>query len=422
MDVLESGGTAAVGAGVDDWRKHFPALRQRIANGPLTYLDSAATTLRPTEVIEAVAEFYRRDNANPGRTLHTLARRADAELEGARASVARFLNAGDALEIVWTRGTTEAINLVATSWGGANLRRDDEIVLTLAEHASNLLPWRLSAARAGARVRFVALDENGSPRLDHLESLLSRRTRLVAFSHVSNVLGHVTPAAEICSRARSVGARVLIDAAQSVPHVAVDVRALGCDFLAFSSHKMLGPMGTGVLWARRELLEAMPPYQAGSNMAHDVGIDGPVHWSAGALKFGAGTPNVSGPVGLAAAIEFLAGIGFAALREHEQTLTRHALDRLRRIDGLRVLGPTTLDDRIAVFSFTLGRLSGPEIVAALDTEGIAVRGGDLASLPLLTHFGTSTAARASCFLYTTVEEIDRLAESLERVARRSRTA
>ena len=404
---------APLGGSVDVWRRHFPALRQRVGRRPLVYLDSAATTHRPNQVIDAVATFYRRDNANPGRALHALARRADADYEGARATVARFINAADPLEIVWTRGTTEAINLVATSWAGSVLRPGDEIVLTASEHVSNLLPWRLAAERSGARTRFVELDDEGTPRLDHLESLLSRRTRLVAFMHVSNVLGHVNPAAAICARARSAGARVLIDAAQSIPHVPVDVQALGCDFLAFSSHKMLGPMGTGVLWARRELLEEMPPYQAGSNMAHDVGLDGPVHWSPGALKFGAGTPNVSGPVGLAAAIDFFRAIGPGAVHAHESALTRHALARLGAIEGLRLFGPRRPENRVPVFSFTLGQRSGPEIVTALDAEGIAVRGGDLASLPLLQHFGVTSAARASCYLYTTVEEIDRLADVLE---------
>jgi cysteine desulfurase/selenocysteine lyase len=335
--------------------------------------------------------------------------------EAARAVVARFVNARDPLEIVWTRGTTEAINLVATSWGGAVLRPDDEIVLTRAEHASNLLPWRFAAERAGARLRVVDLDDEGAPRLDHLDALLSPRTRLLAFSHVSNVLGQLSPATELCARARAAGARVFVDAAQSVPHVPVDVQALGCDFLAFSSHKMLGPMGTGVLWARRELLDEMPPYQTGSNMAHEAGFDGAIHWSPDALRFGAGTPNVAGPVGLAVAIGFLESIGFSAIREHEQQLTRHALARLTAIPAVRLLGSPRLEGRLAVFSFTVGRRTGPEIVAALDAEGIAVRGGDLASLPLLRHLGVSSAARASCYLYTSHEDIDRLAAALERL-------
>jgi cysteine desulfurase/selenocysteine lyase len=317
---------------------------------------------------------------------------------------------------VFTRGTTEAINLVATAWGGANLRQGDEILMTVAEHASNMLPWQLAARRAGATVRYVDVDDSGAIRLDQLTQQLGARTRVVAFMHVSNVLGLVNPAKAICARARAAGAMVLIDGAQSVPHFPVDVQDLGCDFYAFSSHKMMGPMGAGVLWGRRELLDAMPPYQAGSNTAHEVGLES-AEYSPGALKFGAGTPNVSGPVGLAAAIRFIERIGFPAIVAHEHTLTSHALRRLSDVPGLRLLGPTSAAGRIALFSFTVDGVTPQRLVTAMDARGIAIRGGDLASLPLLERLGCTRAARASLYLYTTTKEIDRLVDALLEVAR-----
>jgi cysteine desulfurase / selenocysteine lyase len=394
------------------WRADFPALAQSINGKPLTYLDSAATTQRPRAVITAIARFYERDNANPSPSLHALARRAAEKYEAARATVARFINATDPSEVVFVRGTTEGINLAAAAWGGVNLRRGDELLLTCGEHYSNLLPWRLAAERAGAIVRYADVDDEGRTRLEDLERKLTRRTRLVAFSHVSNVIGYINPAAQICARAREAGARVLIDAAQSVPHVAIDVQALGCDFLAFSSHKMLGPMGIGVLWARRELLEEMPPYQSGSNMAHDVDLGSPIPYEHAALKFGAGTPDASGPVGLVAAIDYLNRIGRDAVRRHEQSLTEYTLKRLGDVPGLRILGPRTAADRIPVFTFTLEGRKPAEIVKDLDTAGVAVRAGDLASLPLLKRLGVTAAARASCYLYTDFGDIDRLADVL----------
>ncbi|HXI67541.1 MAG TPA: aminotransferase class V-fold PLP-dependent enzyme, partial [Steroidobacteraceae bacterium] len=269
---------------------------------PFAYLDSAATTQRPEAVLSALLDYYRHDNANPGGTLHALARRAYEQYEGARRTLAAFVNAADPEEVVWVRGTTEGINLVARAWARPRLRSGDELLLTVVEYVLNLLPWRLVAEETRATVRYVDVDDEGRVQLDDLDRKLSERTRLVSFSHVSNVAGYINPAAQICARARSAGARVLIDAAQSAPHVPLDVQSLGCDFLVFSGHKMLGPMGVGVLWARRELLEEMPPYQAGSNMAHAVDLASE-EFEHGARKFGAGTPNVSGAVGLAAAVQ-----------------------------------------------------------------------------------------------------------------------
>jgi cysteine desulfurase/selenocysteine lyase len=403
---------------VEEWRRHFPALRQTVNGRPLLYLDTAATTLRPVEVVEAVANFSLRENANPGAELHTLARRAADRYADARRAVAEFINARDPAEVVFTRGTTDAINLVAAAWGTANLRPGDAILIGAAEHASNMVPWQLVARRAGAELRFFGIDDFGRPKEDELQAKLTTRTRIVAFSHVSNVLGLINPAARMCALARARDRIVVIDAAQSVPHVPVDVRELGCDFLAFSGHKMLGPMGVGVLWGRRELLDAMPPYQGGSNMAHDVELDA-IPLGTGAFRFGAGTPNVSGAVGLAAAIGWLDAAGRDALWRHEQALTSRMLERLTAIRGVRLLGSTTVEDRIAVFSFTVDGVPPIDVLRRLDDCGIAIRAGDLASLPLLERFGTRRAARASCYLYTTLAEVDRFADALETIAAQS---
>jgi cysteine desulfurase/selenocysteine lyase len=400
-------------------RADFPALNQTVNGEPLAYLDSAATTQRPAAVLAALADYYRHDNANPGGTLHTLARRAYERYESARRTLAAFIQAPDPNEVVWVRGTTEGINLVASAWARPRLRPGDEVLLTIAEHASNLLPWRLVAEQTGATVRYVDVDDDGRVRIDDLERQLSRRTRLVSFSHVSNVAGHINPAAEICTRARSIGARVLIDAAQSAPHVALDVQGLGCDFLVFSGHKMLGPMGAGVLWARRELLDEMAPYQAGSNMAHQVDLESQ-EFEHAARKFGAGTPNVSGAVGLAAAVEYLRSHDRQSIERHEAHLTQHALEQLTQIAGLRLLGPRSASNRVPVFSFVLRGHSPAETLRHLDSRGIAIRAGDLAALPLLKRFGVTAAARASCYLYTETTELDRLAEALAELTRTRR--
>ena len=397
------------------WREDFPALGQLINGKPLAYCDSAATTLRPSAVVDAVANYYRTANANPSAALHTLARRSAQQYAEARAEVARFINA-DPREIIWTRGTTEGINLFAASWGGANLRAGDEIVVSIAEHYSNWLPWRAIAERTGARVRVFGVTDEGHLDLAELERALTSRTRLVAVSHVSNVLGVVNAIDAVVSRARAVGAHVLVDGAQSAPHVPIDVKALGCDFFVFSSHKMLGPMATGVAWARRELLETMPPYQTGSNMAHDVDLDSAVLEHDG-QKFQAGTPNVSGPIGLAAACAYINRLGRDAVAAHEKAITARALAVLAQVPGLTLIGPSSTANRLPVFCFTLPNTDVPAIVKALDAEGVAIRGGDMAALPLLQRFGTRAAARVSCYLYNSVEEIDRLGEILMRLRR-----
>jgi cysteine desulfurase/selenocysteine lyase len=413
-ETAQAAGAAKGRSYLESWRAMFPALDQRVGGKPLVYLDSAATTQRAQPVLDEIMDFYRRDNANPAGALHELARRANERYENARRALAMFINAISPTEIVWTRGTTEGVNLAATAWGRSQLRRGDEVLLTIAEHASNLLPWRLAAEATGARVRFVEIDDEGRISLDDLDRKLSERTRILAFSHVSNVAGYINPAAEICARARRAGARVFVDAAQSAPHVQLDVQAMGCDFLAFSSHKMMGPMGVGVLWARTEVLEEMPPYQAGSNMAHEVDIEGQA-LEHGARKFGAGTPNVAGPLGLAEAVQCMQSLGREDIEGHEAQLTSHALERLTAVPGLKLIGPRSPAQRIPVFSFTLAGTTPQDVLRQLDAQGIAIRAGDLSALPLLKRFGVTAAARASCYLYTSTSEVDQLADALVRI-------
>lgn len=404
----------ALTSALRDLRPQFPLLNQRMNGRPLVYLDSAATTQRPRAVLDALSEFYVHDNANPSKSLHTLAQRSATLYDSARATVARFVNARKADEIVFTRGTTEANNLVAASWGGANLGPGDEVIVTVSDHYSGLVPWQMAAKRSNATLRVLDVSDDGHLRLDQLDALLSKRTKAVAFPHVSNVLGRINPAKEICERAHRAGALVLVDAAQSVPHFPVDVQDIGCDFLAFSGHKMCGPMGIGVLWARRELLDAMPPFQSGSNMTHDVEVDSaPTHFAEGGLKFEAGTPNVHGAVGLAAAVNFLVSLDRKTLWAREQELTQYAMSSFGKVKGLRILGSPEAGERISVFSFVVEGREPLEVAKALDAMGIAVRAGDLASLPLLKRMGMTAAVRASCYVYTTAADIDRLIEGLQ---------
>lgn len=400
---------------IDAVRAQFPALHQEANGHPLVYLDSAATSQRPDAVIEAVADFYRHDNANVHRGLYDLSRRATDRYEAARLTLARFLNA-DPREVVWTRGTTEAINLVARSWGDANLRRGDEIVLPVMEHHSNLVPWQMLAARTGAVIRWLDMDDQGRIRMDQLDELLSERTRLVAVAHVSNALGTIHPVAEIAERAHRAGALVLVDGAQGAPHLKIDVQSLGADFYALSGHKMCGPMGIGLLWARRELLEAMPPFHGGGDMIDVVTLEGST-WAALPHRFEAGTPNAGGAIGLAAAVDFLEAIGHDALWAHEQALVRYGMERLAAVPGLRLFGPERPEERTAVFSFDLEGVHPHDVATILDAEGIAVRAGHHCCQPLMKRLQVPATARASAYLYNTTAELDRLAEGLETARR-----
>lgn len=399
-------------------RADFPVLTQRISDKQLIYFDTAATAQRPRQVIDAVADFYTHDNANPAANLHSLAKRSFERYEGARTTVASFIRAADPLEVVWTRGTTEGINLVASTWGEANIGHGDEVVLTIAEHASNMLPWQLLAKRKGAQLRYVDVLDNGELNMTSLRNELSEKTKLVCFSHVSNVLGIINPAAEICQMAHQAGAKVLIDAAQSVPHIPIDVQKLDCDFLAFSSHKIMGPMGVGALWVRRSILDGLPPYQSGSNMAHAVSRD-EWEYSEAARKYSAGTPNVSGPIGFAAAIDFIHTFGYERMWAHEQELTSHMLEVLSEQKGIRLIGSRETKNRIALFCFAADSIEPDELARRMDQYGIAIRAGDLAALPLLERFGLKRAARASLYVYNTKEEIDEFAQKLRLILRTS---
>jgi cysteine desulfurase/selenocysteine lyase len=392
--------------------RHFPALSA--ADAGFVYLDSAATTHRAQAVIDAITRFYVEDNANPAR-VHARARRAATVLGDARTAVAKFVNAAEPLEVVFTRGTTEAVNLAAHSWGSAQLRRGDEVVLTISEHASNLMPWLRVAHAAGARVRILDVDESGQLRLDRLGEVLTSRTRLVAVSHASNVLGVLNPVKAIAQAAKAVGARTFVDGAQGAPHVGIDVQDLGCDFYAFSGHKLCGPMGAGALWARRDVLDSMVPYHVGSNMAHGVEFEGTPEFEGGALRFQAGTPDVAAAVGLGAAVRFLETVGRGSLWSHDQALVK-AAGSLTRVPGIRMLGELAAPSRIPVFSFVLDGRTVSSVVDALDRRGIGVRGGDLAALPLLKRFGTTEAVRASAYVYSSTDHIDRLAEALRDIA------
>ncbi len=397
---------------VDVVRREFPTLDQRVNGKPLVYLDSAATSQKPVAVLDALRAYYLHDNANVHRGIHELSRRATLGYEEAREKVARWIGAADPNEIVWTRGTTEAINLVATAWGLDHVHEGDEILLTVLEHHSNIVPWQLLARRTGAKLRFIELDDEGRLVLDDLPGLLSDRTKLVAVSHVSNSLGTVNPVKEIAARAKDAGALVLVDGAQGAVHAQVDVQDLGVDFYALSGHKMCGPTGIGALWARKELLEEMEPYQGGGEMIHVVERDMST-WAKVPHKFEAGTPNIGGAIGMGAAVDFLSGLGMDAIVAHERELLRYALDQVRSVPGVRVYGPSTIEDRSAVISFTMGDAHPHDISTILDGEGIAIRAGHHCAQLVMKHYGVAATARASFYLYNTLDDVDRLVAGLD---------
>lgn len=394
-------------------RAEFPILQQQVNEHGLVYLDNAASTQKPRRVLEALDRYYRVDNANVHRGIHELSRRATDAYENARVRVASFFGITDPAELIWTRGTTEGLNLIASSWGMANLGPGDEILLSVMEHHSNLVPWQIVAGRTGARLRFLEIDEQQRLDLSGLDELLTERTRLVSLCHVSNALGTINPVQEIAARAHAVGALMVVDGAQSAPHLPVDVRALGCDFFAFSGHKMCGPTGIGGLWGRRELLEAMPPFLGGGDMIHHVELE---HSTYAPIpnKFEAGTPAIAGVVGLGAAVDFLAEIGPDAIQAHEKYLLGYALEQLRAIPELRVFGPEELAERSGVISFTLADIHPHDLATILDAEGVAIRAGHHCTQPLMRRLGVGSTARASFYLYNTTDDVDRLVEALQR--------
>ena len=393
-------------------REDFPILDQVVDGKPLVYLDNAASSQKPRQVIDAIGTYYLRDHANVHRGVHELARRATEAYEDSRARVARWLNAADAHEIVWTRGTSEALNLVAFSIGQARVGRGDEIVISAMEHHSNLVPWQLLAERNGAKLRFVELTDDGHLDLDQLRDLLGVRTRVVALPHVSNALGTINPVREIGElvRGRSDAVYVL-DGAQGAAHLAVDVQSLGCDFYAFSGHKMCGPTGMGALWGRKALLEEMPPYQGGGEMIEHVYRDHST-WAEIPHKFEAGTPNIAGAVGMAAAVRYLDGVGRAAIHAHEMFLTRRAMDRLAGVQGIRIFGPPNPEERAGVVPFVIEGTSAQDVATMLDAQGIAVRAGHHCAQLVVDRFGVSATTRASFYLYNTVEEVERFVEGV----------
>jgi len=400
-----------------DWaavRDVFPILSEEVGGKPLVYLDSAATSQKPQVVIDALTYYYEHTNANVHRGIHELSRRSTVAYEDARGRLARFIGASGPEELVWTRGTTEAINLVAGSWALDNLREGDEILISTMEHHSNIIPWQLVARRTGAKVKYIEVDDEGRLVLDDLPALLTSRTRLVAISHVSNALGTVNPVREIVEQAKAAGALVLVDGAQAVPHRRVDVQELGCDFYAFSGHKMCGPTGVGGLWARKELLESMPPYHGGGEMIRIVGREEST-WAEVPHKFEAGTPNIAGAVGIAAAADFIDELGFDAIAEHGRDVMSYAMERLSDIDHIRIFGPTDLAERSGVVSFVMGDAHPHDISTILDSEGIAIRAGHHCAQLVMQHFGVSATARASFYLYNSRDDVDRLAEGLELV-------
>jgi cysteine desulfurase/selenocysteine lyase len=390
-------------------RRDFPILEQKVNGQALVYLDSAASSQRPRAVIDAVRRHYETSHANVHRGAHELSVRATEAYEDARACVAAHIGAEDAAEIVFVRGTTEAINLVAGSLGKAHIGPGDEILLTKMEHHSNLVPWQLLAERTGATLRFVDVSPEGRLVLDDYARMLSERTRLVGVTHISNSLGVINPVREIAALAHEAGAFCLVDGAQAAPHLALDMGALGCDFYAFSGHKMCGPTGIGVLWARRAILEEMPPYQGGGEMIASVTLAGST-WAAVPHKFEAGTPNIAGAVGLGAAIRYLNTIGLDAIRRYETELLGYALERLGEIEGLRIYGPT--DERVGVLSFTYLDVHAHDLATILDQRGIAIRAGHHCNQPLMEHLGVDATARASLYLYSTFQEVDALCEAL----------
>jgi cysteine desulfurase/selenocysteine lyase len=389
----------------NDVRAHFPILQQDVRGHPLIYFDNAASTQRPRAVLEALRHFDEHDHANVHRGLHELSSRATTLFEKARARVAQFLGAESADEIVFTRGTTEAINLVANAWGGKFLRAGDVILLTEMEHHSNLVPWQLLAERTGAHLRFIPVRaEDGTLALDQLPALLTPEVKLCGFTHISNSLGTINPVAELCRSARAVGAITLVDAAQSAGHLSINVQELGCDFLAFSGHKMCAPTGTGALYGRAGILEAMPPWHGGGEMIVSVTLEESTFKNA-PHKFEAGTPNISGAIGLAAAIDYLEQIGRDRIFEHDQWLTAYALKRLDELSGVRVLGPRG-DQRGGVISFVLGAAHPHDVTTFADQYGLALRGGHHCNQPLMRKLKLPGTARASFYFYNTREEVD----------------
>jgi len=393
-------------------RSLFPVLERQVHGKPLVYLDNAATTQKPLAVIESLDNYYRHYNSNIHRGVHTLSEEATTAYEEARKRIARFINAASDKQTIFTRNATEAINVVAHSWGRANLGPGDEVLITEMEHHSNIVPWQILQEQLGFTLRYVPITEGGTLDLSELETLLNERTKLFAFVHVSNALGTINPAAELVTAAHEVGALALIDASQSVPHMPVDVQALDADFLVFSGHKMCGPTGIGILYGKRELLEAMPPFMGGGDMIREVKMSGS-RWNTLPYKFEAGTPAIAEGIGLGAAVDFLQEVGLDWVWQHEHALTSYAYERLAQVEGLRIIGPGP-EQRGGLVAFTLGDIHPHDLSAVLDGDGIAIRAGHHCAQPIHDRLGIVASARASFYLYNTFGEVDKLVVGLEK--------
>jgi cysteine desulfurase / selenocysteine lyase len=396
-----------------DIRKDFPILSRQVHGKPLVYLDSTASSQKPSTVIEAMSTYYETTHANVHRGVYEISEEATARMEKARVKVARFINVRQSKQIIFTRNTTESINLVAYSWGNKNISAGDLIVLTEMEHHSNLIPWQLLAQRTGARLEFVPISTDGLLDLDVYEQLLRQQPKLVAFTHMSNVLGTINPVQQMTAQAHAAGATVLLDAAQSVPHMPVDVQALDVDFLCFSAHKMLGPTGIGVLYGKRGILEDMPPFMGGGEMIRKVGLREST-WNDLPWKFEAGTPAIAEAIGLGAAVDYLNELGMENVRRHEQEITTYAMTQLQAVPGLTIYGPAA-SERGGVISFTLGDIHPHDLASILDQEvGVAIRAGHHCAQPLVERLGLAATARASFYVYTLPEDIDVLVQGLHK--------
>jgi cysteine desulfurase/selenocysteine lyase len=404
---------------VEAVRKDFPILDRTVRDGrPLVYLDSANTSQKPRQVLDVLSEFYERHNANIHRATHALGEEATEAYEDARLKVAGFVGAPDAAEVVFTKNSSEALNLVANvlGWGPRGLKPGDEVVITTMEHHSNIVPWQLVCERTGATLRWFDVDDEGRLDLSTIDDVITERTKVLALVHVSNVLGTVNPVARLAERAHEVGALVVVDGSQAVPHMPVDVAALGVDFYAFTGHKMCGPTGIGVLWGRRALLEELPPFLGGGEMIETVTMEKSTY-AAVPHKYEAGTPPIAEAVTLGAAVDYLSGVGMESVATHEQAITAYALARLGAVDGVRVLGPTEAVDRGGAISFTLDKVHPHDVAQVLDSLGVAVRAGHHCGRPIHQRFGVTASTRASSYLYTTPAEIDALVAGLDEARR-----
>ncbi len=397
---------------VEAVRRDFPALHQQVNDRPLVYLDSGASSQKPEQVIEALNNYERHDHSNVHRGVHTLSQRATEAYETSRTKVQQFINAGSVKEVVFTRGTTEAINLVAQSYGRANLRSDDEVLITEMEHHANIVPWQLLCEQTGAKLKVVPFDDTGVLEISRLKEQLTEKTRIVALTHVSNALGTVNPVGQIIQLAHDAGAVVLVDGAQAIPHGPVDVTALECDFYTFSGHKVYGPTGIGVLYGREFLLEAMPPWQGGGDMIKTVGFDETTYNDL-PYKFEAGTPHIAGAIGLGAAVDYVAALGPDRIAVHEHHLINYATERANAEKDMQIFGQAP--DKAGILSFVLDGIHPHDIGTILDHEGVAIRTGHHCAMPVMTHYGVSATARASFGPYNTIDEIDVLFRAMEKV-------